>query len=218
MVKPSGSRRPDGRIDGVFRLVAVAVTAFGLGSCGGHVPWHHPPHATEPPGLVFSPNGEPLSGGPLGHPACEAALGGWMDRVDSNRDGVVERGEFLADAETQFARMDLDHDGFVTAAELSTYCFPYLAGEPAETEPGPAAAGDGRPANGARHRASRAVAHALPPDISDPVMSADTDLDFRVSRDEFLAQAGETFAKLDTARDGRVTRDAVLKTCPPREH
>src|ERR1700722_6318414 len=71
--------------------------------------------------VLFSPNGEPLSGGPLGHPPCAEAIGRWFDRVDTNHDGAISLEEYLADACRQFAAMDLDHEGVVTPAELSQY-------------------------------------------------------------------------------------------------
>ena len=61
--------------------------------------------------VIFSPNGEPLSGGTLGHPSCVEAIAGWFDRVDTNHDGIIDRNELLADARIQFLRMDRDGDG-----------------------------------------------------------------------------------------------------------
>jgi Ca2+-binding EF-hand superfamily protein len=40
----------------------------------------------------------------------------WFQRMDTNGDGDVSRGEFLGTAE-RFAELDADHDGFISAAE-----------------------------------------------------------------------------------------------------
>src|SRR5947207_754054 len=48
-------------------------------------------------------------------------------------------------------------------------------------------------------------------DQADPVMSADTNLDFRVSLAEFLAQARRVYARLDAGADGRLTRMAAVE-------
>ena len=56
--------------------------------------------------MLYSPNGEPLNGGKLGRPTCQEAMSHWFDRVDTNHDGGINREEFMADAQTQFRRMD----------------------------------------------------------------------------------------------------------------
>ena len=45
--------------------------------------------------------------------------GGMMVHADSNGDGVVTREEALAQAAQRFERMDLNHDGKLTADELA---------------------------------------------------------------------------------------------------
>jgi hypothetical protein len=52
-------------------------------------------------------------------------------------------------------------------------------------------------------------------DRPDPVMSADVNLDNRVTQEEFHAQAVRTFASLDRNRDGHLSRDEVAATCTP---
>ncbi len=161
-------------------------------------------------GLLYSPNAEPLSGGPLGQPKCPDALAAWLGRIDTNHDGVIDRDEFLADARAQFARMDLDHDGFITADEVSTYRMPFLATAtaPAAKPQGDHQAGDHHAErNGGRGR-------AVSSDTGDPVMSADSNLDFKVSLAEFTAQAEEILAKLDSDHDRRLTRAEIEQTCP----
>lgn len=193
--------------------VAVALASL-LAGCGGHAPWGEGKSAREQQGLIFTPNGEPLIWAARQGPACEEALGKWMGRVDSNKDGVIDRAEFMADADAQFARMDTDHDNFITADELSALRLPYLK------EPAPPKLRLSEPSRLDQRRNGRPVVqprgeHTMPADMADPVMSADTNLDFKVSRAEFAALNRDTFEKLDVAHDGRITRAAVLKACHP---
>jgi hypothetical protein len=181
-----------------FALLAVALVLTG---CGGA-------KLAEPVLPIYSPNGEPLNGGPLGFPKCDEALSQWFDRMDTSHHGI-DRAQFLADARAQFDRMDLDHDGTITPSELTTFRMAYPQPEP----PRPRMSG-GPPQDGERSRdrpQPRTAPHSMEP--ADPVMSADTGLHFRVTRAEFMAQAGEIFAKLDTKHDGLLTRSAVQSGC-----
>ncbi len=185
-----------------FLLVLV------LGACSL---WRH----DEPErivGTLYSPNGEPLSGGPLGHPKCEDALGRWFDRVDVNHDGVIDRQEFVADAGRQFAAMDLDKDGALTPPVLARYRAPYAV-EPATRAP---TSDEQREVERRRRRGDNANEAPIGEDRTDPVMIADVTLHNRVTRDQFLAYAGRNFAVLDVGHDGRLTRAELLKTCAPR--
>jgi hypothetical protein len=85
------------------------------------------PPAPRPTGPLYSPNGEPLSGGPLGHPSCQDALGRWFDHLDTSHTGAIDLAAFLADARHQFAAMDLNHDGQITPDELARYRVAYMA-------------------------------------------------------------------------------------------
>ena len=153
------------------------------------------------PAQVVSPNGEPLSGGPLGAPDCDEQMDRWFDRVDANQDGRIDRAEFLADARAQFARMDLDHDGFITADELTAYRLPTMGGD-TTGQKGKSGA-----------RGGRQSAPDAAQDGEDPVMAADANLDFQVSLEEFLALAESKFARL--AKDGTWSRDTVDMLCHP---
>ncbi len=160
-------------------LAAALLLAAGLSACAHHGRHRHP----SPPPLFYSPNGEPLNGGPLDHPSCETAMAGWFGRVDANHDGRIDRNEFLADARAQFARMDVEHFGYLTSEELDRYRAPYRKGTR-------------MPPGGGR----------------DPVMSADADLDFKVTPEEFMAQASETFNRL-AGSDGTIGRDTLPSLC-----
>jgi hypothetical protein len=147
--------------------------------------------------MIYSPNGEPLRGGPWGRPNCAQAMGAWFDRVDTDKDGRVTLNEFLADARRQFDAMDLDHDGTITPAELDKYRAPYMAV--------PLAGGGGRAAS----RQPARNYDAGP----DPVMAADTKLRFVVTRRDFIDYADRRLSQLDRNRDKALERDEALKIC-----
>lgn len=207
-------------------LLAIALT----GCWGGSRPGGD--HRTF--SIQFSPNAEPLSGGPLGRPKCEDALSGWFDRTDSNHDGVIDHDEFLADARLQFERMDRYHAGYVTALDLSEFRAPYDPspgdeGTPPDDSdqrngqtggagerkgpPGNMPGGSGRSDNGRgpQQRGPSVDTRA------DPVMSADKTLSFKVTLQDFLNQAEENFRGLDHNHDGKITRESVTGSCTPAE-
>lgn len=197
---------------------SVALAACGQFGHGEHRPDAKPRQASA---LLFSPNGEPLTSGPRDSLPCAEAMTQWLGRIDANHDGVVDRREFLDDARTQFERMDLDHDGFITADELSTFRAPYMDKTPALREPREARSdsdqdsprrprqdGAAPSSPGPRSLSSRQVNGA------DPVMSADTNLDFKVSRDEFLKQASDIFDHLEHDQNGGLGSAATTHLCP----
>ncbi len=59
-------------------------------------------------------NGGQGGGGPGG------GRGGGMARADTNNDGKVSRAEFLAQPSRMFERLDTDHNGTISAAEIET--------------------------------------------------------------------------------------------------
>jgi len=185
------------------------------------------------PRPVFSPNGEILSGGGKGAPSCPEILGTWWDKLAGAQGGQLGKDVFLADANSEFDAMDLDHDGFITPSELSEYRaameesaedqkmmppdqlqqsaeFPSRRRLPIPGDPrGERGLGDG-PAPQPPHYSQ------IPADVVDSVMSADKSLSFKVSRDDFLAQAKEVFAELDKDHDGRLSKEETVKNCPSR--
>lgn len=208
------------------QLIALALVLTCTG-CGSSRETHH---RDAGPTVLYSPNGEPLSGGPLGQPSCEAALSGWFNRIDANHDGAVDRQEYLADARSQFQKMDIGHDGYITASKLTVYRAPYEEGSPAAAgerdiplAPPPEAEQGHRRGHGPSEPPPPQAARPLTPrtadGVEDPVMSADRSLSFKVSLEDFLAHAGEVFAQMDVTHSDRLTLAAVQSRCPkePRE-
>jgi len=180
--------------------------AAALGACGGGR------DRTErgPPPTPISPNGEPLVAGGTGA-SCEMVLGQWFDAADLNHDGILDSAEFLADAMRWFAVMDINHDGAVTPDELTTLrlkLVPPVAPPKRGSEEERAERGDRGGFLGFGERSPR-----RPSERPDPVMSADLNLDNRVSAEEFRAQSERVFAGLDRKRDGRLAKDEVMVGC-----
>ena len=176
------------------------------------------------PAMLLSPNGEPLTGGSLGIRPCAEVMSLWFDRVDGNRDGKVDRQEFMADARIQFERMDLDRDGFITSDELSLFRTPFMEQSQARPEPYPYSSEPNKgeaPSRHSRHGSKQPDMPAGPrvsaprmASVADPVMAADTNLDFKVSLDEFLKQAANTFDLIDADHDGVLSLVETSKRCP----
>lgn len=190
---------------------------LAVGGCAGGE--SHPAAGEHQADIVFSPNGEPLSGGPLGHPSCKAALSGWFARLDADHKGTIDQDQFLTDARTQFARMDVHQIGYVTAADLSEFRAPY---EP-PAESAAAELRDLPPDTDSSHKRTRTRGDDARPNPfrngvdtrADPVMSADKSLSFKVTLADFVAHAGEVFQSLNTRHDGHLTKDEVLASCHP---
>ena len=171
----------------------------------------------EPPpvrlGPIYSPNGEPLSGGALGDPKCEDAMRHWFARVDADHDGTIDLGEFLADARRQFAVMDLDHSGVLTPAVLAQYRAPFM-NDRARRQASNDDEDDDDRRNRRNHIGYDGPAVGL--DRADPVMLADVNLRNRVTLDGFLSYAGRNFASLDADKNGRLSGDEIEAVCKPQ--
>ena len=175
--------------------------------------------------MIYSPNGEPLNGGPLGRPTCRQALSTWFARVDTDHDESISHAEFMADASVQFARMDIDHNGYLLPEELERYRLPYRQDASTgssgsyQTTEGDNSGGHHRGRHGSGNGNSSSQPHAssgssLEPD---PVMSADVHNNFKVTPEDFLAQADKNFENLDANHDGLIKIDELLKTCERKQ-
>ena len=196
-------------------MCLLAVVAIVLGGCQGDRA--RPATAI---GILFSPNGEPLSGGPLGHPKCEEALSGWFGRLAGSQGGTIDRATFMGDAKVQFNRMDLHHNGYVTAVDLSEFRAPYepqysLGERPGDRVTLPETRDDRRQRHADEAGRFGATRSPTVDTRADPVMSADKSLSFKVTLDDFLDHANGVFTSLDADRDGRLSLAESLALCKP---
>jgi hypothetical protein len=180
-------------------LLALALATL-LGACEDPLALFEPKR--ERYYALYSPNGEPLSGGPLGRPSCKEALSGWYDRLAASHGGTIDLATYLADTRRQFAAMDLDHDGLITPAELQEYRAPYAVAAPRGAKPRPGELAGRRPEDG-----------GIASDRADPVMIADVSLRNQVSLQDFVTYQTRKFAELNTSHDGVLRREELLVTC-----
>lgn len=195
------------------RIGAVMAMA-GLAACGG---------GPSGPEQVYNFRYDPVSpcGEVLGAPTpsevqYKTDMLVWFHRVDTNHDGVLTLQEVLADTDQCFDRMDADHDGSITPLELQQYRLrqPFHAptvkptlrlGDNMRVTNPDAVETPGEDSEPWFGGGTRQIYYGL-----DPVMSADADADFRVTREELRAQTARKFARWDAHHDGRVTVEAFL--------
>src|ERR1035437_691370 len=218
-----------------YIFTALLASVVMVSACATSHRGKHSGHAG-PTRILYSPNGEPLNGGPLGKPTCQEAITRWFDRLNTNHANGISQDEFLADARIQFQRMDIHGKGYLVPEELERFRQPYRQSpssfSPAETSS--AASGEdqaSQPSYGShRHRhggmggsgnsgnvtadSSKSQGYGA---VVDPVMSADTDLDNRVTPAEFMIYAQKTFATLDSDHNNVLSRAEVLSLCGENE-
>lgn len=204
------------------RLLALGLTAaLAAGAVGAQ-----PKPASAPPRIFLSPSGEPFRLGP----AAPDPLRAWFDRVDANKDGVIDRFEFRADAAAFFKTLDANGDGVVDGFEAGDYehkIVPELVQQAEGSLPGQfgprdrAPAEDHAPKSGVlaiephrdaapaagSGRGGRGIAQLL--DEPEPVTDADLKLDGRITVAEWLTATDQRFDLLDTAKTGRLTLEAL---------
>lgn len=164
--------------------------------------------------VLNTPTGEPL-----GRARCDHALAAWLIRTDSDRDGALTAAEFSQDARLVFSRLDRDTNGFVTPDELQQARMAFMDAPAPEDRP-MRPRGDGKAAGGGPGGPGPGGGGAPqsngPAGTLDPIMTADANLDFKVSGAEFAARVNETFAGLDKNADQRLSLVEVTASCPSR--
>jgi hypothetical protein len=163
--------------------------------------------------LFISPHGEPFRAAANEPPALDK----WFAQADADKDGRISHAEFVSDAQGFFKKLDADSDGAIVSPEV-TALQQKSAPEvlriygpmedfvgPREAELREALAQNPRATKRERERyldrPHGAQAYGLLNEV-EPAMSADADLNRRVTPAEFEAAANRRFGKLDLNADG----------------
>jgi hypothetical protein len=149
--------------------------------------------------FFVSPMGEPFYGRKPG----EDGLVVWFEQADRNHDGFVTAEEMSADADRFFSVLDRQHDGEIDPDDMNYYeavVAPQLRAQSIVTRtdlPG----GETKEQVDDETASGKFGLLAIP----QPVASADRNFDRGVSPDEFRAAARRRFQLLDTTSVGRLT-------------
>jgi hypothetical protein len=184
-----------------MRKLLLAVILAALAGAAGAEP---PPEAGRAHRQLFiSPSGEPFRTGD--------GLAAWFTQADADRDGAITAAEFEADAWRAFRLYDADGDGVIGGLEIQAYERD-RAPEISEFNFGGEGSGRrdgrrGRPSRGGpRHAAgSTGAARFSLLNEPEPLLAADTDIDGKVSRNEWSRATARRFARLDRDHAGRLT-------------
>jgi hypothetical protein len=206
-----------------------------LGGAAAAAPAPGTPEAAGFTQLFISPCGEPYRGRP-GEPYPVVL---WFKQADLNHDGVIDLKEFRADHAGFFDALDSDGNGVIDSVEVGFYenrvvpdvlgrqrvgmAAPKLilvqgqgpAGPPTEQLPGQEGVHGPMSGLGAQRPPKivyeGAAAYGLLAE-PEPVTAADTNIDFRITKAEFLAAADRRFKRLDKRGDGKLTLDELPMT------
>ena len=159
-----------------------------------------------PQQVFISPLGEPFRAD-AGKPYPSAA---WFAGADTNHDGVVSREEFRADAMRFFRILDIQVDGQVTDREITYYEFkiaPEIVGATLDTsdlslkKPND---NEDHPRNSTLANVRQGAAFFSWLNDAEPVRSADTDFNRKVTPEEWKAAADRKFNALDPDGTGGI--------------
>jgi hypothetical protein len=175
--------------------------------------------------IFFSPAGEPFRSRPSEAYPVEL----WFAGADADRDGALTLAEFKADSNRFFKVLDVNGDGRVDGFENGDYetkvapeIQPRIGGLAAQDVMTRKERLGGGPDPSMRARGGRFVVptprlRRNEPfrkgaggfgllDEAQPVRAADTNLDFRVSQEEWDKATARRFGQLDLNKDGRLDR------------
>lgn len=147
--------------------------------------------------------------------SCAGAQSDWLERADANKDGFVDLAEAKADAKRFFAAVDADRNGVLTPNELTDYRVKTYPAEYRRSIAGPLppTSAPVKTPGGTEMQDPEKRRYLLTPAVTDLVMAADADLDFRVSESELLAKLTERGGKLDSDGDGRLSASELAGFC-----
>jgi hypothetical protein len=174
--------------------------------------------------LFISPMGEPFRGR-----GDEDQVARWFSGADRDHDGRLTLAEFVADAARFFKTLDQDHDGQIAGAEIDHYEYdvvPEASG--LRSDAGGESATPREQAHDPKHHRGRpggrsgfastmqgAARYGIL-DIPEPVTSADSDFNGRVSWQEYEAAATLRFGLLDTNKDSALEFNELPKLGVPQ--
>ncbi|HEY5107054.1 MAG TPA: hypothetical protein VII73_09840 [Caulobacteraceae bacterium] len=183
-----------------------------------------------PPNVFISPCGEPFRA------ATDApyAVALWFKQADANADGRVDHGEFIADAERFFAKLDIHKQGALGAYDIAVYerrIAPEVLGghyqvgaighrglkwlaqadRPGEIDPGGSVPPEATPRKDLDETGVGASPYSFF-DEPEPVTAADLDLVGYITKANFLKLAEMHFTTLDSGGQGYLTLAKLPKT------
>ncbi|MBB6251575.1 hypothetical protein [Nitrospirillum iridis] len=214
MHRPPPFRLPTCRPSALIRPVLLGGLVL-TAACSSHKTFYN----------VTTPLGQTL-GRTTSEDAAKVALRAWFIRVDTNQDGKLSREEFQAEADAVFNHYDLNGDGALNVTELEKVRQadrmaqlghdgppggPPRQGGPDGTPPeGAPSGGPGGGPGGGMEGGMGGMGGGGRGGV-DPIMAADTNVDFRVTRDEFRAYARALFEVIDANHDNLLTLEEIEK-------
>lgn len=169
--------------------------------------------------VFFSPAGQPFRAA-AGQPYPVAV---WFAQADADKDGKISQTEFLEDSAAFFQKLDVNRDHFVNSPENTNYetriapeitrIDPRIA-QPVyrARQPDPDMGANQSPNDNRYIKKVQGASQYGLIDEPQPIRAADSNLDFRVSIDEWVAASVQRFSILDVNGDGAITADELPKT------